>query len=291
MGILTVPVRSEPLGAALARQLLNQHGDALPDLSGLIVLVPNHRAGQDFARTLARAAGGNPLIPPRITPLKAWAENVADGAAEPPAQRLARLHGVLRQQAWLGQVDKWALAQELLTLADELSAARLGGEIAGRIRALQTDTLDRETALIEAVWRTLNQDDNDPQTRYARALHTLDRACHHAAQHHRQFNIQPCHTVGGLVAALDAMHQINLLWRERRLPVKIVHHHLGEAFLDRGWIRDALLQHVRPIDQQPHIASIEPWRQGNRAIGCQRQINRSRAVDPVFFDQRHEHKA
>ena len=173
MEILTVPVISEPLVVALARQLLDQHRHALPDLSGLIVLVPNHRAGQDFARALARAAGGQTLIPPRITPLKAWAESVADSAAEPQSQRLARLHGVLRQQAWLGQVDKWALAQELLALADELSAARLGGEIAGRIRALHADTLDRETVLIEAVWRTLNQDDNDPQARYARALQTL----------------------------------------------------------------------------------------------------------------------
>jgi ATP-dependent helicase/nuclease subunit B len=178
VGILTVPVASEPLSEALARQLLDLHRDALPDLSGLIVLVPNHRAGQDFARALAHAAGARALVPPRITPLKAWAESAADGVAEPHSQRLARLHGVLRQQAWLGQVDKWALAQELLTLADELSAARLGGEIAGRIRALHADTLDRaalnrETALIEAVWRTLNQDDSDPQARYARALRAL----------------------------------------------------------------------------------------------------------------------
>lgn len=176
MGILTVPVNSESLVAALAPQILEQHRHALPDLSDLIVLVPNHRAGQDFARALSRAAGGNPLIPPRITPLKAWAESVAYGAAEPQSQRLARLYGVLRQQAWLGQVDKWALAQELLTLADELSAARLGGEIAGRIRALQADTLERETALIEAVWRTLNQHDSDPQTRYAQALDKLAQA-------------------------------------------------------------------------------------------------------------------
>lgn len=172
MGILTVPVSSEFVGAALARQLLEQHRDRLPDLSGLIVLVPNHRAGQDFARALADAAG-RPLMPPRITPLKTWADSVADGGAEPSAQRLARLHGVLRQQAWLGEVDTWALAQELLALADELSTARLGGEIAGRLRALHADALDRETALIVAVWRALNQHDSDPQARYARALHTL----------------------------------------------------------------------------------------------------------------------
>src|SRR5512139_3112333 len=112
-----------------ARHLLDQHADRLPDLSGLTVLVPNHRAGQDFARVLARAAGRAALIPPRITPLKAWAEAALPGAgrAEPQARRLARLHGVLRRVDWLGAVDKWALTDELLQLADELSAARLGG--------------------------------------------------------------------------------------------------------------------------------------------------------------------
>jgi ATP-dependent helicase/nuclease subunit B len=157
----------------VARHLLDQHADRLPDLSGLTVLVPNHRAGQDFARALAQAAGRRALIPPIITPLKAWADSVADGRAEPQARRLARLHGVLRHVDWLGAVDKWALAGELLQLADELSAARLGGEIGSRIRALHADSLDRETALIEAVWQALNNDGHDPQARYARALDRL----------------------------------------------------------------------------------------------------------------------
>ncbi|HWR77197.1 MAG TPA: PD-(D/E)XK nuclease family protein [Thiobacillus sp.] len=161
------------LPQAVARHLLDQHADRLPDLSGLTVLVPNHRAGQDFARTLAQAAGRRALIPPRITPLKAWAESVADGHAEPPARRLARLHGVLRRVDWLGAVDKWALANELLQLADELSAARLGGAIGSQIRALHGGSLDRETALIEAVWQALNNDGHDPQARYARALDAL----------------------------------------------------------------------------------------------------------------------
>ena len=106
-------------------------------------------------------------------PLKSWAEAVAGRQAEPQAQRLARLHGVLRRTDWLGKVDKWALANELLALADELSAARLGGDIGSRIRALHADTLDRETALIEAVWQALNNSGNDPQARYATALDHL----------------------------------------------------------------------------------------------------------------------
>lgn len=165
------------LPRAVARRLLDQHATRLPDLSGLTVLVPNHRAGQDFARALARETGFSALIPPRITPLKAWAETLlaasAVGPAEPQARRLARLHGVLRRADWLGVVDKWALANELLQVADELSAARLGGDIGSRIRALHGESLDRETALIEAVWQALNNDGSDPQARYARALDLL----------------------------------------------------------------------------------------------------------------------
>ncbi|WP_324779850.1 PD-(D/E)XK nuclease family protein [Thiobacillus sedimenti] len=166
-------VGGSALPRAVARHLLDRHADGLPDLSGLTVLVPNHRAGQDLARTLARESGRAVLIPPHITPLKAWADTVGGGRAEPQASRLARLHGVLRRTDWLGAVDKWALATELLQLADELSAARLGGAIGARIRALNGAALDRETALIEAVWHILNGDGSDPQACYARALDRL----------------------------------------------------------------------------------------------------------------------
>jgi ATP-dependent helicase/nuclease subunit B len=139
------------------------------------VLVPNHRAGLDFARVLAHEAGRPALVPPRITPLKTWAETAAGGLPrpEPHARRLARLHGVLRGVGWLGAVDKWALASELLQLADELSAARLGSELGARLRGVHGGHLDRETALVEAVWQALNGDGSDPSSCYARALDAL----------------------------------------------------------------------------------------------------------------------
>ncbi|MEW5966245.1 MAG: PD-(D/E)XK nuclease family protein [Pseudomonadota bacterium] len=161
------------LPEAVARHLLDHHADRLPDLSGLTVLVPNQRAGQDLTRVLAEAAGCAVLVPPHITPLKSWAAEVAHGRPAPQARRLAQLHGVLRREAWLGNVDRWTLAGELLALADELSAARLGGDIASQLRALHSDALDRETALIEAVWQALNRDGHDPQAHYARALDAL----------------------------------------------------------------------------------------------------------------------
>ncbi len=173
MGIESIPLAGAPLPESVARHLLARHDDQLPDLSGLVLLVPNHRAGQDLARALSRASGRPSLVSPFITPLKAWAETFATDAAEPQSQRLARLYGVLRREYWLGPVDRWALAEELLQLADELSAARLGGEIAGRIRALRGECLGRETALIEAVWQALNTGGSDPQARYARGLDAL----------------------------------------------------------------------------------------------------------------------
>ena len=173
MGIDEVPLPGPRLAESVARYLIHHHADALPDLSGVTVLVANHRAGLDLARELALAAGWRVLIPPRITPLKAWADSVAEVRAEPQARRLARLHAALRKVGWLGTVDKWSLAGELLQLADERSAARLGGEIGSRIRALHPQALDRETALIETVWQALNSDGHDPQARYARALDRL----------------------------------------------------------------------------------------------------------------------
>jgi len=210
------PGRLETLGGpslphAVAHGLLDYYADRLPDLSGLTVLVPNHRAGQDFARTLAQAAGRSVLIPPNITPLKSWAQSVADAPGEPQARRLARLHGVLRHVDWLGKIDRWALANELLALADELSAARLGGEIASQIRALHADTLDRETALIEAVWQALNNDGTDPQARYARGLDAI--------LEHRTAAPQPI--VGYALGKLTAVEQQFLARCAEQAPVRL----------------------------------------------------------------------
>jgi len=161
---------------AAARFVLERYAAHLPDLSGITVLVPNQRAGRDFARALAQLAGRAALIPPDITPLKHWAERHADGAAEPPAARLARLGGVLRQQRWLGAVDTWALAEQLLQLADDLSANDSATSGAARLRARLDARLEREIALVETVSRTMNGEGRDPQARYARALDAAARA-------------------------------------------------------------------------------------------------------------------
>lgn len=168
-GIRTIPLTGASLPESVARHLLDRHADCLPDLSGLIVLVPNHRSGQDLARALAHAAGLPALIPPRITPLKAWAESLSEANAETASLRLVQLQDLLRGQNWLGNVDKWALAKELLDLADQLSAARPHEAVVEVLRAVH-HAPTREIALIEAVWSAMNGDGNDPPARYARTL-------------------------------------------------------------------------------------------------------------------------
>lgn len=171
-GINSIPLTGALLPESVARHLLDRHADLLPDLSGLVVLVPNHRAGQDLARALALAAGLPALIPPFITPLKAWAESLAEAGAETSSLRLVRLHSLLRGQNWLGKVDKWALARELLDLADQLSAARPQEPATEVLRAVQLAP-SREIALVEAVWSALNGGGSDPHAHYARALGRL----------------------------------------------------------------------------------------------------------------------
>lgn len=165
-----IPLAGTALPEAVAQRLLERHAERLPDLSGIVVLVPNHRAGDDLARALARAAGRAALIPPLLIPLRAWAESLADAPTEAAALRLARLHGELRRHNWLGATDTWALAEQLLALADALAATGSVESPGARLHVQHGDALGRESALIEAVWRTFGATEDSPEARYARAL-------------------------------------------------------------------------------------------------------------------------
>lgn len=206
------PLSNGSLPASVARRLLARHAGRLPDLSLLVVLVPNRRAGLDLARALAHEAKLPALVPPFITPLKAWAESFAGPAAEPQSQRTARLYGVLRGERWLGAVDRWALAEELLGLADELSAARPGGAAAGHPDVLRAAYPSREAALIEAVWQAMNSGGNDPEARYARALESL---LEQAAK-------QPRPLYGYALGPLTALEQSFLQRYAQHAPVELL---------------------------------------------------------------------
>lgn len=235
-GIQQIPVVGRNLPEAVARHLLEQHASLLPDLSSLVVLVPNHRAGQDFARVLAREAGLTALIPPLIAPLKAWAGRFASTTPSPQTRRLAQLHSVLKQQNWLADVDRWALAGELLQLADELSAARLGDTTHARLHAALGNRLQRETVLVEAVWRAMNTGGNDPQACYAQALQAIpaDKA-----------------VLGYALGSLTALEQHFLEQYAQHAPVTLFTQHANDHNGLLKTLQSAWLENTQPENAVP----------------------------------------
>ncbi len=105
------------------------------DFSALRVVVPAFPHAQQLKSALAVRSPG-PIIPPRISTLDAWLAMLPPDDADTPSasrgERMMSLYAELRQHAWLKKLfsarrntDLLPLAQTLLTLFDELSAALL----------------------------------------------------------------------------------------------------------------------------------------------------------------------
>lgn len=128
-----------PFLDCIAETWLRTHGT---DTEGLILL-PTRRAARTLADSFLRAAGGRPLLLPRITAIGALDEAplALAGAldlppAVEPAHRLAaltRLVMALPQEHLAGQADRaWRLARELALLMDQAERAELDLEQALR---------------------------------------------------------------------------------------------------------------------------------------------------------------
>jgi ATP-dependent helicase/nuclease subunit B len=192
----------------LARRLLDKMPDLLPhwrndttqiDLSGVRVVVPAfahaHYLRMALHAALAQDGSTCAFIPPRICTLHGWLALQMPTACSSEQklrhgnERLITLYGELRQHAWLKKlfaarrnIDLLPLAQTLLTLTDELSAALLPimakfpehaearwqaalAALPATARALLSD----ESQLVWAIWKT-QLDASDPTTQHLNAL-------------------------------------------------------------------------------------------------------------------------
>lgn len=152
---------ADPLAAA-ARILLADHADALPDLTGLIVLLPSLHTVAPFARALARAAGRPALLLPQLTTLPQLAATVA--LPQPIVADSARqslVYAALREKDWLREGDRWAVAGELVGLFDELTLHQVAlpaepGEFAARLAeaygSRSAQPLQFEARLVHELW-------------------------------------------------------------------------------------------------------------------------------------------
>jgi ATP-dependent helicase/nuclease subunit B len=150
-----------------AQRIVEINISALPDLSGVVVLLPSLRAAAQLQRALARACGASALLLPRIETLQSWAAGIQiELDITPDSRRRAWLYESLRGQGWFAGADLWQLSGEILDLIDELTLhgaalphsaedfyAKLAAAYAGRRNA----PLQFEAGLVHELWHALTQ--------------------------------------------------------------------------------------------------------------------------------------
>ncbi len=170
-------------------------------LADCLVLVPTF-SHIGLLRAALAAELGESFIPPQIRTLDSWLEQQPpDPQAGPPAtstERLMALYATLRETGWLKKLfaarrntDLLPLAQTLLGLADELTAALLPAALAqpeyveDRWQAALAQLSPRAAALLsdeaQLVWKLwqVERDERDPgMARHAALQRTAESAAH-----------------------------------------------------------------------------------------------------------------
>ena len=164
----------DPL-ARLSALILDHHADALPDLSGIDILLPDPAAARGLRRRLladAAQAGHAALLGPRITTPAAWLQcHAPPGEGRPPCNphaRLLVLVEALRQYPrLLNAANPWAVADGLINIFDALTLNRI---------ALPEEAADFEARLAAAYGVESLSVSPEGLGHEARMVHTLWQA-------------------------------------------------------------------------------------------------------------------
>ena len=154
----------------VAAQIIVAH-ERPPNLSGVVVLVPNLYAVAPLQRALQRAANGAVLLLPTITTLALWAESVPLAKAPvPDSRRLAWLHSALRRGNWFPDLDLWQVAADILALIDDCSRCGVAlpesvddfqRVVRQALRATANHAIQFEAKLVHELWRALQSDSRE----------------------------------------------------------------------------------------------------------------------------------
>ena len=106
----------------VARHILAQHQNEIPDLRRAVVLLPNYQVAQPLAQALVVAAQRPALLLPKMVTPDDWAQSIPLAATVvPDTCRAAALYQALRARRWFQDSDLWGITGELLGLLDELT--------------------------------------------------------------------------------------------------------------------------------------------------------------------------
>ena len=121
-----IPFSQDPL-AVIAERLLDHYRDQLPDLSPCHILVADTQCAPQLRAELLRQAaerGCQALLGPTIERLDDWLSTFSSGARrvlDRSAQELVLAEALRNASPLYADTDPWLLADQLLTLFDELT--------------------------------------------------------------------------------------------------------------------------------------------------------------------------
>lgn len=160
----------------------------LPDLRGVVVILPHRYAANSFASALHAAAGRQTLLLPQLVTLRDFAASVISGHV-PLAEtaRLTELYAALRDRNWFHERELWGIAGELAALIDELTRCRIAlpRDLADFTRQLEaayrtrSAALNFEARIVHDLWRALAASGGerpDAETHYQLQLARIARA-------------------------------------------------------------------------------------------------------------------
>ena len=149
----------------IAQRILNTHEAASPDLSSIVVILPNYHVALPLAQALMRMAQQPALLLPKMVTLNEWAQTIpTDSAVLADSQRSALLYQHLRENKWFDQCDLWSMTEELLALFDELTyslsdlpkdAETFADAVQQAYQARQNSSLQLEARLVFELWRAM----------------------------------------------------------------------------------------------------------------------------------------
>ena len=116
------PITEPDLFSAAAREIITLHAAQLPNLTALIILLPNLHAAGALQKALRDAADLPVLLLPHITTLSSFADSVLlDNIVLSDSRRTAMLYQALRDRNWFEPAERWHVSADLLRLIDELT--------------------------------------------------------------------------------------------------------------------------------------------------------------------------
>jgi ATP-dependent helicase/nuclease subunit B len=123
-----VPFTEDPL-VVTAQQVLEHYRDTLPDLSRCQILLPDTQCAPALRSALlqqAKALGYHALLGPHIDTLAGWLTRTVPPrktVLDRPSRELILAEALRASKSIYADTDPWLLADELLTLFDEMTRA------------------------------------------------------------------------------------------------------------------------------------------------------------------------